>query len=142
MIHSTVKLICFYNLVCLPLLPPLTSLRWPTVSLRWNIVKTEPDCVCREMKTGPWGEDEACWGKELWKRKWGYKSFGGCSSVTLVKRLSQFHPPCIVDGPYLAPWYPCGSMKGLPKRNILGNSKKNLVKGFPCPMWSPKPSTF
>ena len=28
-----------------------------------NIVKTKPDCVCREMKTGPWGE--ACWVKEL-----------------------------------------------------------------------------
>ena len=30
---------------------------------RWNIVKTKPDCVCREMKIGPWGE--ACWVKEL-----------------------------------------------------------------------------
>ena len=67
------------------------STMWP--SLSWNIVKTKPDCVCREMKTGPWGEERSLLGKRALERKWDYKSFWGCTGVTLLTRLSQFHPP-------------------------------------------------
>ena len=71
--------------------PRCDSTMWP--SLSWNIVKTKPDCVCREMKTGPWGEERSLLGKRALERKWDYKSFWGCTGVTLLTRLSQFHPP-------------------------------------------------
>ena len=38
-------------------------------------MKTKPDCVCREMKIGPWGE-AACWVKELWNEM-GLQKFLG-----------------------------------------------------------------
>ena len=62
---------------------------------RWNIVKTKPDCVCREMKIGPRGE--ACWVKKL-KNEMGLQKFLGLLSCNAAADEAESISSLLMDG--------------------------------------------